>query len=58
MYRLFYINKYNEDEELFFDTYSKLEYNYSLCYFSKNILHAKGYKAVGLTWKIIKDLQF
>ena len=58
MYRLFYINKYNEDKELFFDIYSELEYNYSLCYFSKNILQAKCYKAVGLTWKIIKDLQF
>lgn len=58
MYRLFYINKYNEGKELFFDTYSELEYNYSLCYFSKNILHAKGYEAIELTWKVIKNLQF
>ena len=54
MYRLIIINKYNERKEFYFNTYEELEYNYSLCAFSKNIKDFVGQKHIACNyWKTI-----
>ena len=54
MYRLVIINKHNERKEFYFDNYEELEYNYSLCVFSRNIKDFVGQKHNAfIYWKTI-----
>ena len=54
MYRLVYVNKYGDENKLFFDTYEEAEYNFAHCHFSPNIQMAKVQVRVGVfRWKTL-----
>lgn len=42
-YRLEIVDKHNESKTFWFETYDDMEYNFSLCYYSNNIVSAVGY---------------